>query len=139
MHARSRSSLRGLAVAVLALGVSALPARAQASLASRAPAVDVSSAAVPAPVAVDRPATATPRAAGPTMDAASVAVRQTVSTEARSANLQARRAGMGQPIALMVVGGAALLTGLIIAGDAGTLIAVGGALIGLYGLYEYLQ
>ena len=46
---------------------------------------------------------------------------------------------MGQPVALMVVGGAALLTGLIIGGDAGTVIAVGGALVGLYGLYEYLQ
>jgi hypothetical protein len=39
----------------------------------------------------------------------------------------------------MVVGGAALLTGLIISGDAGTVIAVGGALVGLYGLYEFLQ
>ena len=38
-----------------------------------------------------------------------------------------------------VVGGAALLTGLIIGDDAGTVIAVSGALVGLYGLYEYLQ
>jgi Tfp pilus assembly protein FimV len=138
MHARSSSSLRGLAIAALAIGVSAVPARAQASLTSRAPAVDVSSDAQ-APIAAAKPVATPAPAAGPTMDAASVAVRQPVSTEARSANLQARRAGMGQPIALMVVGGAALLTGLIIAGDAGTLIAVGGALIGLYGLYEYLQ
>ena len=39
----------------------------------------------------------------------------------------------------MVVGGAAVLTGLIIGDDAGTIIAVGGAVMGLYGLYEYLQ
>jgi len=50
-----------------------------------------------------------------------------------------RRKGYGQPIALMVVGGAALLTGLIIGDDAGTVIAVGGAVVGLYGLYQYLQ
>jgi len=39
----------------------------------------------------------------------------------------------------MVVGGGALLTGLIIGGDAGTVIAIGGTVMGLYGLYEYLQ
>jgi hypothetical protein len=42
-------------------------------------------------------------------------------------------------VALMVVGGAALLTGLIIGGNAGTAIAVGGAVVGLVGLYQYLQ
>jgi hypothetical protein len=51
----------------------------------------------------------------------------------------ARRAGYGQPVALMVVGGAALLTGLIIGDSAGTAIAVGGAVVGLVGLYQYLQ
>jgi hypothetical protein len=51
----------------------------------------------------------------------------------------APRKGYGQPVALMVVGGAAVLTGLIIGNDAGTVIAVGGAVMGLYGLYEYLQ
>jgi hypothetical protein len=39
----------------------------------------------------------------------------------------------------MIVGGAGLLAGLIIGGDAGTALAVGGAVIGLYGLYLYLQ
>ena len=39
----------------------------------------------------------------------------------------------------MAVGGAALLSGLIIGDDAGTVIAVSGAVIGLYGLYLYLQ
>lgn len=74
------------------------------------------------------------------MEEAAVAVRHPMSQEARTANtMMQRRKGYGQPIALMVVGGAALLTGLIIGDDAGTVIAVGGAVIGLYGLYEYLQ
>jgi predicted phage tail protein len=73
------------------------------------------------------------------MDAASVAVRQPVTTETRAPNAVPRRAGYGQPVALMVVGGAALLAGLIIGGGAGTAIAVGGAVVGLYGLYEFLQ
>lgn len=45
----------------------------------------------------------------------------------------------GQSVALMVVGGGALLTGLIIGGDAGTLISVTGVVIGLYGLYNYVK
>jgi hypothetical protein len=51
----------------------------------------------------------------------------------------APRGGYGQPVALMVVGGAAVLVGLIIGNDVGTVIAVGGAIAGLYGLYQYLQ
>jgi hypothetical protein len=39
----------------------------------------------------------------------------------------------------MIVGGAALLTGLIIGDEVGTVLAVGGAGVGLYGLYRYLQ
>lgn len=41
--------------------------------------------------------------------------------------------------ALMAAGGAALLVGLIIADDAGTLLAVGGAVVGLYGLFRFLE
>jgi hypothetical protein len=87
-----------------------------------------------------QPAAAQPTATqavpvGPTMDAASVAVRHAPVTEAA----QARRAGYGQPMALMVVGGAAVLVGLIIGGGAGTAIAIGGAVAGLVGLYQYLQ
>lgn len=39
----------------------------------------------------------------------------------------------------MIVGGAILLAGAIIGGDAGTIIMIGGAGIGIYGLYLYLQ
>ena len=47
--------------------------------------------------------------------------------------------GLGQSRAMMIVGAAALVTGAVIGGDAGTLIMVGGAVIGLVGLYNYLQ
>jgi hypothetical protein len=133
MTARSRSALQFTLVAGLVSFAAARPALAQQSrqtvvsqpsLAPRTPTADV---ATP------------PRQVGPTMDAASVAVRQPVSDETRAPNAPPRRAGYGQPVALMVVGGAALLAGLIIGGGAGTAVAVGGAVIGLYGLYEYLQ
>ena len=53
--------------------------------------------------------------------------------------LQRRRAGLGQPMAMMIVGGAAVLLGAIIGDTPGTVIMIGGAVIGLIGLYEYLQ
>lgn len=125
MHARSRLAFRVALVAALVAG-SARSGQAQQALAPRTPPPDVAA-----------PAT---RTAGPTTDAAVVAVRRPVTREARTANTMVqRRKGYGQPIALMVVGGAALLTGLIIGDDAGTVIAVGGAVVGLYGLYQYLQ
>ncbi|MGQ0538655.1 MAG: hypothetical protein ACT4R6_06890 [Gemmatimonadaceae bacterium] len=40
---------------------------------------------------------------------------------------------------LMIVGGAAFLAGLLIGDDVGTAIAVGGAAVGLYGLYLWAQ
>jgi hypothetical protein len=39
----------------------------------------------------------------------------------------------------MIVGGAAFVAGAIIGDTAGTLFMVGGAAVGLYGLYQYLQ
>ena len=42
-------------------------------------------------------------------------------------------------VALMIVGGAALVVGSVIGGDAGTLMMVGGGVLGLVGLYRYLQ
>jgi len=122
MHARSRFAFH-TALAGLVLCLSARTALAQQSLAPRTPPADV---AAPA------------RSAGPTLDAARAGVSHQTSPELRM-TAAPRRAGYGQPVALMVVGGAALLTGLIIGGSAGTVIAVGGALVGLYGLYEYLQ
>jgi hypothetical protein len=73
---------------------------------------------------------------GPTADAAAVGVRHAPAPKDAA---PARRGGYGQPVALMVVGGAAVLVGLIIGGGAGTAIAIGGAVAGLVGLYQYLQ
>ena len=133
MTARSRSALPiALAAGLVSVAI-ARPAEAQQSLQAAVSQPSLAPRTPPADVA------APAHPAGPTMDAASVAVRQPVTSETRAPNAPARRAGYGQPVALMVVGGAALLAGLIISGGAGTAIAVGGAVVGLYGLYEYLQ
>jgi hypothetical protein len=70
---------------------------------------------------------------------AGVHTRETARAAQPNAVAAAGRMGLGQARAMMVVGAAALITGAIIGGDAGTIIMVGGAVIGLIGLYDYLQ
>lgn len=45
----------------------------------------------------------------------------------------------GKDIAMMVAGGAALIVGAVVGGDAGTVIMIGGGAIGIIGLYHYLK
>ena len=82
-----------------------------------------------------------PAATGPTIDGAVVGVRplsqQPTTAETTEAAMQ--RLGLGQARALMIVGFAAVVIGLLMDNDPGTLIAVGGAVVGLYGLYHYLR
>jgi hypothetical protein len=49
--------------------------------------------------------------------------------------MQRRGAGVG----LMIAGGALFIAGLIVGGDAGTVVAVTGAAIGAWGLYQYFR
>jgi hypothetical protein len=107
----------------------ALAATAQPGVAQR---VD------PTPAPAEHRATVTRAATGPTLDAGRVAARPLASTEAPTAPRMAAQ-GMGQAAALMIVGFGALLVGAIIGGDAGTIFMVGGAIVGLAGLYQYLK
>jgi len=45
----------------------------------------------------------------------------------------------GEGVALMAVGGAGLVAGLLIGGNAGSAVAIGGLAVGLIGLYEYVR
>jgi hypothetical protein len=86
---------------------------------------------------VSAPATADISApSGPSMEASTLSPRfsRAASVTANTMRRPTHSAGVG----LMIFGGAALITGLVIGGGAGTVIAVGGALVGLYGLYVYL-
>lgn len=120
--------LRSVLPFALALGVASLtvarPAHAQSASFTPSPASAPMVAAEPSAAPV-----------GPTLEAASVGVHH-VAAEAKPA---ARHGGMGQGEALMIVGGAAVLVGLLIGDGAGSAIAVGGAIVGLVGLYQYLQ
>ncbi|GLC24348.1 hypothetical protein [Roseisolibacter agri] len=119
---------------VLALLVTAAPAAAQ----------ELTTPAVPAPAAA-APQSETPPAPGPTREGARAGVATAPMHAARAAQQGEReraprnRPGFGQPEALMIVGGAAVVIGLIVGDDAGGILAFGGAVTGLVGLYQYLR
>jgi hypothetical protein len=92
---------------------------------------DVTAPAAEAPVAANLAV-----ATGPSMNAATLSPR--ISSDAALSTHAMRRPSRNSGVGLMIFGGAALITGLVVGGDAGTVIAVGGALVGLYGLYVYL-
>ena len=50
-----------------------------------------------------------------------------------------RREPLGRPMVLMIVGGALIVTGLLVGDDAAPILTLAGAGIGGYGLYLYLQ
>lgn len=81
--------------------------------------------------------------APPTLSAALVGMRAGVhARETARPNhpmAAATHANLGQARAMMIVGAAALVAGAIIGDTPGTVIMVGGAVIGLVGLYDYLQ
>ena len=119
-------SIRSIAFASVAAFVLGAPLAAQEATLTPAP----------APLAAQAEATA-PANVGPTATAASVAVRRT--DAATPAPETPATGGHGRGTALMIVGGAAVLTGIVIGNGAGYAISVVGAVVGLYGLYLYLQ
>jgi hypothetical protein len=78
-------------------------------------------------------------ASGPTFAASTVGVQPASLDATEAVTTTANAAKLKKGVPLMIVGGAALITGLIIGGDVGTVIAVGGGLLGLYGLYVFLK
>ena len=120
-----------LSVAVLAVTVS--PLRAQQT--NNAPAEPKVTAPVSTPVSA--PASA-PVPFGPTVTAAAVGAHEIAPQPAPRLE-PPRRTDTNHNRAMMIVGGAALIVGAIIGDTAGTLIMVGGAAVGLYGLYKFLQ
>ena len=92
----------------------------------------------PTPIVPITVPTTDPQHVGPTADALAVGVRPVIVAAPMSAAARGS-AGLGQNEAMMIVGGAAILVGAIVGGDAGDVFMIGGAIVGLYGLYKYLQ
>jgi hypothetical protein len=75
---------------------------------------------------------------GPTMASARVASHAITSARGDAPAVFQNRRAPRNSVALMIVGGAALVVGAVIGDDAGTLVMLGGAAVGLYGLYLFL-
>jgi hypothetical protein len=78
-------------------------------------------------------------ASGPTVLAARAAMHPALHMDASVPQALDLRQRLRRSETLMIVGGAIFLAGAIIGDDAGTIIMIGGAGIGIYGLYLYLQ
>ena len=76
-----------------------------------------------------------PHIAGATAGIRLASVRADTSVVA----LQRRSRDVSKPVAIMIVGGAAIILGSVVDGDAGELIVLGGVVALLYGLYQYLK
>ncbi|MCG6954943.1 MAG: hypothetical protein LJF04_03050 [Gemmatimonadetes bacterium] len=128
------SSTHSWLVAVGAALVFAAPASAQQAASANAgvtPAVSAVQVTAPAPVL----------SLAPTKESAALSLRVTpVTAPAASAAMVPMPAGgQSENVALMIVGGAALVVGSVIHGDTGTIVMVSGGVIGLIGLYRYLR
>jgi hypothetical protein len=132
---------RYLALIALLLGALSVPAQAQDTDAVPAPSV----AQGDARVAPADSAAVVARAVrgGPALAATVSGVRALEADRAaetgRGVSLAAQRQRFSQAETLMIVGGVTFLAGAVIGDDAGTLIMIGGAAIGIYGLFLYLQ
>jgi len=123
----------------LAIALAARPAAAQLDAAQldAAPSDSTTAAAAIATAIVAAPP------AGPTLQGAAVAARRPhaaqriTAADARAALAPVRR-HHGQAAALMIVGSAAVVLGILVGDDAETPLVVGGAVVGLIGLYQYL-
>lgn len=123
------TALRRAAAPATPLGTPDAPALAVAT----APAPDAVPANAPAPGRVN-PADRL----GPTAPDARL-LAPAAATAPRPELPLSRAAAHGEGIPLMAAGGALFVAGAIIGGDAGTLLMVGGAGIGAYGIYIYLR
>ncbi|MCK6478392.1 MAG: hypothetical protein HUU26_06840 [Gemmatimonadaceae bacterium] len=121
---------RQLVLAAVSIGA-ALPASLQAQQADRGRAANVADAV---PMVVDS-------ALAPVLTGPRVAPAGVVLPARTGAPSPAPEAGVnaGSNVAMMGVGAAGIIVGSMIGGDSGTLIAVGGAVIGLVGLFRFLR
>ena len=120
--------------AAITLGVAPLAAQSRGPSDSRDEFPAAAALGVAPSVATDT-MTATPR--GPAVASARVASHRITTPRGAPPVIQ-NRSSNRNAVALMIVGGAALVVGAVIGNDAGTLVMLGGAGIGLYGLYLFL-
>ena len=147
MQTRSGSRVARLALALSFFGVSAsASAQTTADVAapSNAPLVQpafaraVQSSEIVATTAPAASATA-PRSSSIMLDQRAAGLTRRVSQDSTAPAPMMRRESTRTNTALMIVGAAAVILGAAVGDDAGTVLIIGGAGVGLYGLYRFLN
>ena len=118
--------MRYRTIALFALMIGSASA-AQAQTAQMAPASDEAK-----PTLQDR---LMPETTTTLLAPASAEATKAIESNNETTAMMPRGAGTG----FIIAGGALFIAGLIIGGDAGTVLAVGGAALGAYGLYQYFR
>ena len=122
----ARLDVRDASPALTAIGVVPLTLIDSATATAAQAATDASDASTP--IGVRGPGVASARVAAHAIHSSRNAAPPVIQNRKSSKN----------SVALMIVGGVALVVGAVIGDDAGTLVMLGGAGIGLYGLYMFL-
>jgi hypothetical protein len=127
-------SIRSSALLALFAGLAALPSSASAQQLSDTPAVQ---ALIVAPAAAST--TTVVSDMGPRFAPAGVTSKLQMAPVDVTQSMYSAGESVGRNRAMMGVGLAAVIVGLVLSGDVGTLFVVGGALVGLVGLYHYMK
>lgn len=136
----SKSLFRSLAViGALIVGTAVLPSSLVAQQSTSMDSASMSATVATVVMSVPTDTTNRVNAAGPRVAPAGIVASQV--TRPGLAEMQNRNdnVGMGSNLALMGVGAAGVVIGLLVGGDGGAAIAIGGGALGLIGLYRYLR
>ncbi len=85
------------------------------------------------------PDSLSPSLSGPRVAQAALTGREAHPSLAAEAQNRDNNIGVGSNVALMGVGAAGVVIGLLVGGNGGAAISIGGGALGLYGLYRYLR
>ncbi|MDP1859916.1 MAG: hypothetical protein Q8K82_14680 [Gemmatimonadaceae bacterium] len=131
-------------VAALIVGAVSLPSSLQAQQIGDAERVNAAAltslGSATGPVATPTPTADAAVASGPRVSQAGIS--NAVQGGPQGFDQPQRReptVGMGSNLAMMGVGAAALVVGLMVGGNGGPILALGGGVIGLVGLYRFLR
>ena len=126
------SSAYRWSIAVVATLALAAPVSAQQKASGAADLAPFTSSLI-----ISSPITSSVRATPPAFSLAPTTA--TESTVALFMALPQTPARQSENVAMMIVGGAAMIVGSVIGGDTGTIVMVGGGAVGLIGLFRYLR
>ena len=130
------SFARSLAVALVTLTSAILSSSVDAQV---RPAANPDSSAIRRPeVSMAATTTRVDTLAGPRFSRAGVSIPLTASALSPVQGSDTHL-GAGPNVAMMGVGVAGVVIGLLVGGDGGAAIAIGGGALGLYGLFRYLR